>query len=99
MKPGKSKQMEVDSQSLPGKRDDEDVVITVQGTGKLGDWWAEFIAQEVARALDNLEAFGVSKAGDFGCVNSEEERADRFKQLVRASRARVGVFVQARSSE
>lgn len=94
-----SKQTEVDSQSLPAKRDDEHIIITVQGTGKLGDRWAEFMAQEVARALDNLEAFGVSKAGDFGCVNSEEERADRFKQLVQVSRARVRVFVQARSSK
>lgn len=70
-----------------------DVSVVVAGTTKLGAAWADFVAQEVARAIDNLETFGVTAMGDFGCVNSEEERAARFKQLVKACRERVTICV------
>lgn len=90
-----SKVVESESHKEADDVSTKDVIITVSGNSKLGDALAEFVAQEVARALDNLEAFGVSKDGDFGCVNSDEERAARFKKLVRASRERVTVHVGA----
>lgn len=74
----------------------EDITVSIKGRTKLGRLYAEFVAQEVARAIDNLEAFGITKAGDFGFVNSGAERAERVKQLIAASRARVNIFVKAK---
>lgn len=83
---------------MSNEKRSENIIITVKAQDRTGDRWAEFVAGEVAKALGNLEAFGVATFGEFNNTNDTTERAHRFKQLVAASRERVTILVQPEST-
>lgn len=82
------------------KNDDrDDITITVQAVTKRGDQWAEFVAGEVARLLDDLCAFQVQMQGDFVLTNDHKDRVWRFKQIAAATRADLKLGIEPRSRD
>lgn len=76
------------------KRDD--IMVTVKGGTKKGRAWAAFVAQEIARALDNLSVANIVKAGDFNTPNTDDERDVRFQQLAEINLRHLTIYVSER---